>query len=239
MDKPPVSSLRTLSGIRKVADWLKHRADSGQCPETWKPGVTPPVSFGPFKIHDNITALWRAAELLRSNATYSGSRGSTAIPDSVWSLQAVRAYGSPEAGLAAIRRQLAIQACDMDPADVKRCERAACMIERHLAEEAELKRDMEEAEAEAAVFKAARPADPDAPPTIGSTVYVSAAGRAWKGTVLGVANKRDAVLGKTVPHVQVQLTHRRETDGRKIYGFHPGKGLVKRWEPCRYVLVPS
>lgn len=197
------------------------------------------LTAGPFKLRGGL-ALARAADRIQANANTRETKVRPAVTTAtgIWKLDAIRAYGSPEAGLAAIQRQLAIQAADMDPADVKRCQRAANEIERHLTEVAEHLAAVNEAAAEAEVFKATRPMDTGNPPAIGSTVYIKAHGRDFKGTVLAYADKRDAILGKKVPHVQVQLTHRRETDSAKVYGFHRGRNMVKRWEPARTVFVP-
>ena len=49
--------------------------------------------------------------------------------------------------------------------------------------------------------------------------------------------KRDRILGKKLPHVEVQLTHKRETVG-KLWAFWRKPKLKKVWFPCREILVP-
>ena len=194
------------------------------------------VEIGPFKLHGGLS-LSRAADRITANGYHRVERPGTSLPDDIHKFDAVRYYGTPEAGLAAIRRQLGIQSGDMDPADVKRCERAAGMLEHHIWKEAEAAWKKAEAEAEAACFDASTKADPKNPPPAGTEVYVTPHGYTYKGTVTGSAMKRDRILGKKIPHVEVQLTHKRETVGR-LWAFWRKPKLRKLWFPCREILIP-
>ena len=62
-----------------------------------------------------------------------GDTSYTAKVTGVLAFDSVRHCGSPEAAAETIRRQLDTQGESMDPADVKRCERAIVEIRKYLA----------------------------------------------------------------------------------------------------------
>lgn len=243
MRTPTASDLNTAAGIRHVSEWLHARALSGEAQ-----GRPARVTIGPFTITDDVGPLTAAAVSVKRGAHSPGywrTRLSVeGIPThpvttstGVYRLDAVRHYGTPEAGLAAIRRQLAAQSSDMDPADVKRCERAAVEIERHLMALAERARREAEADATARTFQTAVQADPGNPPYVGVEVFTTHRHRDYMGKVLGNAMRKDDILRTPLRHVHVQLTHRRETvDG--VYDFTYSRKLAAVWIPCRDVRVP-
>lgn len=195
------------------------------------------VTIGPFKLKGGL-ALRAAADVIERRGSERAERPSTGLPDDVLKFDAVRLYGSPEAGLAAIRRQLGIQSADMDPADVKRCKRAARMLESHLYRLAERKAAEDAAEAEAQTLATAKPMDPKNPPPVGAEVFVNANYREFKGAILEIKDKPHRILGKKEPHARVQFTHKRKTvDG--IYGFVYHRKMAAQWVCCRDILLPT
>lgn len=238
MNKPPASALNTSKGLKEVAAWLDARAVSNECSDS--PGAR--VTIGCLSIQDYPSALWQARDMMKTGAYVRGNYKlhfgcpSACFPvtgkilDPITRLDAVRAYGSPEAGLAAITRQLDVQRADMDPADVKRCEKAAAMIGNMLAEQVYQKRLEDEAEAESAIVNKAKQAHPETPLGVGTVVYVKPHGYAYKGTVVSSRMKHCRILGSGHPktlHYKIQLTHKRETQG-KLYAFHYSRRLKEQ-----------
>lgn len=150
------ADLNTPKGIRAAADELAAMAEhaGSLSPRALLVDNPAPVTItaGRFtaRIHDCWESLRDAAVLFRKRASRAGGkkRGRWMTPtvrvpvhteDGIDSLDAVRVYGDPETALQAIERQLAAQGADMEPADVRRCERAADEIRQHLEKQERLR----------------------------------------------------------------------------------------------------
>jgi len=248
MKTPTFPNFDTPAGIRAVADHLDTLAAD---PVNGEAG-TPDHVIGHIRIRSTLRALTEAAKWLRYDApraggkrggvwltptatrplpvfpqgceaTFHGSNRGAPLTG-VLAMDAVRHCGSPEAALATIRRQLDVQGESMDPADVKRCERAAKLIEAHIEERA---REAEQAaadEAEAArIAKGVVPGNLDAVPE-GAEVLIKEGYREYLGKVVSHAKGSHPVLGPKYPAMlhTVAVTHIRETRGKR-YGYHPAK----------------
>jgi hypothetical protein len=144
----PFPDFNSPAGIRAVAEHL-----DGLAADPDLTGFDARHIIGHLRIRPNRYALTTAAMWLREKAPRAGGKrsgvwltpqytiplrapgdtGYTAKVTGVLAMDAVRHCGSPEAALETIRRQLDTQGESMDPADVKRCERAARLIESHIA----------------------------------------------------------------------------------------------------------
>jgi hypothetical protein len=118
----------------------------------------------------------------------------------------------------------------MDPADVKRCQRAANLIRHHIEREAWEEAERKEIEVEMAAFKSAVVRGEN--PTPGSTAYFEGQRgyRDYRGTVVSLANRKDAILRDVKLHAEIHVTHILETRNR-VYRFHPLKKPQNVWVP--------
>lgn len=140
----------------------------------------------------------------------------------VLKMDAVKHCGTPAAALATIRRQLTLQGESMEPADVKRCERAASLIEAHIAADI---RDTELKAAEDALeARIAAGREPDSMEIVDTDTEVQIVHRGWRyiGTVLSCKIGPHPILGAKHPTAvyTVRVTHKKETR-KKRYAFHP------------------
>lgn len=203
--------LNTPKGIRALADSLQTMAENADCRPAYhviRDGLPPvTITAGRFtaRIHNCREALQTAAEQFRKRASQAGkSRGgqwgtpTTHRRQDEWKkLDAVRVYGDPETALQAIERQLAAQSADMEPADVKRCERAAAMLRERLDTVAAMEAATQTEMGTMARIESARPATlEDLKP--GTEVIADYGYRIMLGTV-----QTDPQRGA----VRVELTH--------------------------------
>lgn len=216
----PFPDFNTAAGIRAVAEHLDGLAAD---PANWEQG-TPDHRIGHITVYSTHRALTSAATLLKAKAGRRALSPSTAMETDVMKMDCVRHCGSPQAALETIRRQLATQGMDMDPAAVKRCERAARAIEAHIekeAHEAALK-----AEDESLVARVAAGKEPGASEILapGTEVAVKHGYRDYLGTVSACKIGPHPVLGKKHPVAlyTVSVSHIRETR-QKRYAYYPSK----------------
>ena len=142
--KTTFPDFNTPAGIRAVADKLESMAEQAEFfpPEP----QAPRISLGHLRLNPDALSLKTTAAMLRKGAPEAGKPRSGVWvkpapsftfpwdrekPD-VLKLDAVRVCGTPEAAAATIRRQLDAQGESMDPADVKRAEKALAQIDHHL-----------------------------------------------------------------------------------------------------------
>jgi len=230
----------TRKGILAVADHLDSLAlDTSIHDDTWQARH----HVGMLRILPTFSGFTRAAAQLRENAGrwYGREYVCKAMETDVAKMDAVRHCGSPEAALATIRRQLDAQGENMEPADVRRCERAASLIEAHIEKAAAdaAQAAMDEAEAKR-IAKGTQPGWTDllAP---GTEVFVTHAYREFLATVSASKVGPHPILGKQHPVAlyTVEVTHLRETrHGR--YAMHPVKRKVlKKLIPKNLLTLPA
>lgn len=215
----PFPDFNTAAGIRAVAEHLDGLAAD---PANWEQG-TPDHRIGHITVYSTHRALTSAATLLRGKHKWKDHYTTKETPN-VMKMDCVRHCGSPQAALETIWRQLATQGMDMDPAAVKRCERAARAIEAHIekeAHEAALK-----AEDESLVARVAAGKEPGASEILapGTEVAVKHGYRDYLGTVSACKIGPHPVLGKKHPVAlyTVSVSHIRETR-QKRYAYYPSK----------------
>lgn len=201
----PFPDFNTAAGIRAVA---KHLDGLAADPANWDEG-TPDHRIGHITVYSTHRALTSAATLLREKAGRRALSPSTAMETDVMKMDCVRHCGSPQAALETIRRQLATQGMDMDPAAVKRCERAAL-----------------KAEDESLVARVAAGKEPGASEILAPSteVAVKHGYQGYLGTVSACKIGPHPVLGKKHPVAlyTVSVSHIRETR-QKRYAYYPSK----------------
>jgi len=238
MKTKPFPDFNSPAGIRAVADHLDSLASD---PANWEP-ATPDHQIGHIRIRSTYRALTGAAALLRENAGRRARCSCTAMETDVLKMDAVRHCGSPEAALATIRRQLATQGESMEPADVKRCERAARLIENYLekcARTATL-----EAENNVLLARIEAGKEPDWA-TLGAAgleaVVTDKDHREYLGKVSVCKIGAHPILGAKhrVALYTVTVSHIRETRDKR-YAFHPVKPkTLKRLTPKQVRILPA
>jgi len=184
------------------------------------------LKLGPMSIRlrnhpDNLEAVARRIESGHGGCATKDYHSTPAKPD-ILKMDAVRHCGTPEAALATIRRQLAIQGQDMHPADLKRCERAASLIEAHLAAEKLVAEQEAAEEALEARITAGRVPDNREITPLGTEVAFNHEYRRYIGTVETCEIGPHPILGKQHPSAvyAIRATHLKETKGKR-YAFHP------------------
>lgn len=223
--------LNTAKGIRAVSEHLRTLASDVF---EIRPERTDDHIIGPLRIRPTMEALTRAADLLKSRAPkvkgfnpkgeipkkgstprfYYGGHTTLTLAEQVQGLDAVKVHTNPATALAAIRRQLDTQGQDMHPPDVKRCEAAATLIERHLEELTTRERIKHKAkEIDERIEKGHTPAK-DEPIAIGTQVSTSYNYRTHLATVTDCRTLKNGETRTTI-----KLTHIKETRGC-TFGYH-------------------
>lgn len=176
-----------------------------------------------LRIRNHPDTLEAVARRIETGKALFRDPYTTTVPNTnILKFDAVMHCGSPEAAAATIRRQIAAQGADMHPADVRRCERAASLIEWQV--EAEIREAREAACEEELEDRIAAGRQPDMQEVIapGTEVCVTHNHRRYLGTVTACKVGPHPVLGKGHPVAvcTIRASHAKETRGKR-YAFHP------------------
>lgn len=214
------------AGIRRVAEHLDSLAAD---PVNWEPG-TPDHCIGHLTIRSNFWSLKDAATLLRNHSKPYALRPFSRTETDVLKMDAVRHCGSPAAALKTIRRQLDTQGKSMVPADLKRCERAARLIEGHIANETLVAAQAAEDAALLARIAAGEVPDSLAITLTGTHVAVTHDCRHYLGTVSSCKIGPHPTLGakhRTAIYT-IKVSHIRETQSSRYAYFWAKMPDLKR-----------
>jgi len=238
MKTKPFPDFNTSAGIRRVAEHLDGLAAD---PANWVDRGEPHV-IGHLRIRPTYRALTEAAAMMLGKAGRRATYACGAMETDVPEMDAVKHCGSPEAALATIRRQIDTQGESMEPADVKRCERAARLIENYL--EVCARQTAMEVENNALLARIEAGKEPDWI-TLGATglevVVTGNDHREYLGTVSVCKIGAHPILGAKhrVALYTVTVSHIRETR-EKRYAFHPVKPkTLKRLTPKQVRILPA
>ena len=209
--------LTTPKGRKAAAAHLRTLTPS----ENWRGRV----QVGYMSIIDTTESLKLAADILERGRRRASAHRNTVEQTPVEEMDAVRVYGTPEAALVAIERQLAAQSADMDPAAVRRAESGANRLRHHIEAEAELARlEADDDALRARIAKGTVPGNIDIETPVGTEVHLIHEHRNYLGTVESCKMGAHPILGSKYPSVlyTVRVTHILETRDKR-YAYHPMK----------------